>query len=56
MSNKITEVQVEPSRVEVGSTFKLKVKAIRYATYDEIKTKLTYTTIENYTYQELKGE
>lgn len=56
MSNKITEVQVEPSQVEVGSTFKLKVKAIRYATYDEIKTKLTYTTIENYTYNELKGE
>lgn len=54
--NKIVEIQVEPSRVEVGSTFKLKVKAIRYATYDEIKTKLTYTTIENYTYNELKGE
>lgn len=54
--SKIVEVQVEPSRVEVGSTFKLKVKAIRYATYDEIKTKLTYNTLENYTYQELKGE
>ena len=56
MSNKITEVQVEPSQVEVGSTFKLKVKAIRYATYGEIGTKLTYDTLDDYTYQELKGE
>lgn len=53
---KITEVQVEPSKVEVGSTFKLKIKAIRYATYNEVKTKLTYTTLEEYTYGELKGE
>lgn len=54
--SKITEIIVEPSRVEIGSTFKLKVKAIRYATYQEVKTRLTYTTIENYTYRQLKGE
>lgn len=53
---KITEVQVEPSKVEVGSTFKLKIKAIRYATYNEVKTKLTYNTLKNYTYGQLKGE
>lgn len=53
---KIVEVQVEPSKVEVGSTFKLKIKAIRYATYGELKDKLTYTTLEDYTYGELKGE
>lgn len=56
MSNKIVEIQVEPSRVEVGSTFKLKIKAIRYATYGEIKDKLTYTTLKDYTYGQLKGE
>ena len=56
MSNKIVEVQVEPSRVETGSTSKLKIRAIRYATYNEVKTKLTYTTLADYTYGELKGE
>lgn len=54
--SKIKEVITEPSRIEVGSTFMLKIKAIRYATYNECKTKLTYTTIQDYTYGELKGE
>ena len=54
--SKITEIIVEPSKVVVSSTFKLKVKAIRYATYGELKTRLTYTTLENYTYGELKGD
>lgn len=56
MSNKITEIIVEPSKVEVGPTFKLKIKAIRYATYQEIKDRLTYTQLKNYTYNQLKGE
>mgnify|MGYP003290180191 CR=1 FL=1 len=56
MSTKITKVLVEPSKVIVGSTFKLKIKAIRYATYQEIKDKLTYTTIQDYTYGQLKGD
>lgn len=56
MSNKITNVLIEPSKVIEGSTFLLKIKAIRYATYEEIKNKLTYTTLENYTYSQLKGE
>ncbi len=38
-----------------GSTFKLKVKAIRYATYNELKAK-NYNYIKNYNYSELKGE
>ncbi len=56
MSNKITEILVEPSKVTTGSTFTLKIKAIRYATYGEIKDRLTYTTLSYYTYGELKGE
>lgn len=56
MSNKITKVLVEPSKIIEGSTFLLKIKAIRYATYEELKTKLTYTTLEDYTYGQLKGE
>lgn len=56
MSNKIKNVLVEPSKIIEGSTFLLKIKAIRYATYEELKTKLTYTTIQDYTYGQLKGE
>ena len=54
--SKIIEKIIEPSRIEVGSTFKLKIKAIRYATYQEIKNKLTYNSLNNYTYGQLKGE
>lgn len=53
--NKITEIIVEPDKVYVGSTFKLKIKAIRYMTYAEIETK-TYEEIEKYAYNELEGE
>lgn len=56
MSNKIIEKTVEPSKIEVGSTFLLKIKAIRYLTYQEIKDNFTYSTIQNHTYSELKGE
>lgn len=55
MANKITEIIVEPSKVYVGSTFRLKVKATRYATYQEIKSK-TYNQPKTYTYAELKGD
>ena len=54
--SKIKEIILEPSRIEVGSTFMLKIKAIRSATYYELKTRLNYTTIQNYTYGELKGD
>ena len=56
MSNKITKVLVEPSKIIEGSTFMLKIKTIRYATYQELKDKLTYTTLHDYTYGQLKGE
>ncbi len=55
MANKITEIIVEPNKVYVGSTFKLKIKAIRYMTYEEIAAK-AYEEIEDYTYSELEGE
>lgn len=54
--NKITKKIIEPSKVNVDSTFKIKIKTIRYATYAEIKSKLTYTTLKDYTYDNLKGD
>ena len=53
---KIIEKILEPSRIETGSIFKLKIKAIRYATYKEVKNKLNYTNIQNFEYKTLKGE
>lgn len=55
MPNKILETIVEPSKVVVGSTFLLKIKATRYLTYTELKQK-TYNEIKAYTYAQLKGE
>lgn len=54
--NKIIGKLVEPSKVTVGSTFLLKIKAIRYVTYQEVKNRLTYTTIQQYSYGQLKGD
>ena len=57
MLSKIIEKIVEPSKITVGSTFLLKIKAIRYLTYEEIKTKpKTYEELMSYTYSKLKGE
>lgn len=55
MSNKITEVIIEPTNVYTGDRFRLKVKAIRYLTFNELKT-LTFTQAMQYTFGELKGE
>ena len=53
--SKIKEIIIEPQKLFVGSTFKLKVKAIRYMTYNELKTK-TYNELKQFTYNELKGD
>ena len=53
--NKIIEKIVEPSKIEVGSTFKLKIKAIRYMSYAEMKVR-TVNEIKQYTVAELKGD
>lgn len=55
MANKIIEKILEPSKIYVDSSFLLKVKAIRYLTYNEVKTK-TYNQIKAYKYSELKGD
>ena len=55
MANKIAEKVLEPSKIYVGSNFLLKIKATRYATYEEIKAR-TYNNIKSYTYKELKGD
>ena len=52
--SKIQEIIVEPNRIEVGSTFKLKVRVINYLTYKEMKTK-NYKYFKDYKYKDLKG-
>ena len=56
MPNKITEIILEPSKIFAGSTFRLKIKATRYATYQELKSKETYNSLKNFHFNELKGE
>lgn len=55
MNNKIIEKILEPNKIETGSSFLLKIKVIRYTTYEELKTK-TYEQVKNCKYSELKGE
>ena len=55
MPNKIQEIIVEPSKVYAGSTFKLKVKAIRYMTCLEMKT-ITCAAASKFTCSQVKGE
>lgn len=52
---KIIEKIIEPSHIEVGSTFLLKIKAIRYLTYEEIK-QLTISKLKEFTVSQMKGE
>lgn len=54
MANKIIEILVEPDKIYVGSTFKLKIKATRYITCDEAKTK-TCNHMKQFTCNEVKG-
>lgn len=55
MPNKIIEIITEPNKKYVDSVFNIKVKAIRYATYGELKNKIV-SKIATYTVAELKGE
>lgn len=55
MATKIIEKIIEPSKILAGSNLKLKIKAIRYATYRELKEK-QYRNIKTYDYKTLKGE
>ena len=54
--SKIIEKFTEPSIIYTGSKFLLKIKAIRYVTYLELKNKLSYNTLKTYTYSQLKGD
>lgn len=53
--SKIIEKIIEPARIEAGSIFKIKVKAIRYATYEDTKSK-TVGFLKSYTVADMKGE
>lgn len=52
--SKIIEKIVEPSKINVGSTFKLKIKVIRYMTCKEMKT-ITCKDAKQYTCGQVKG-
>lgn len=54
--SKIKEIILEPAKIYVGSSFKLKIKATRGVTYQEMKDRLTYNSLLNYKYSELKGD
>ena len=53
--SKIIEKILEPSKIYVGSKFMLKIKAITYLIYEELRTK-TYEQTKEFTYKDLKGE
>lgn len=52
---KIQEIIIESDKIRVGSVFRLKVKAINYLTYKELKNQ-NYNYFKEYKYKELKGE
>lgn len=52
---KILEFICEPEKIYVGSTFKIKIKAIQYMTYEDLKRK-SWNDLKKYTYKSLKGE
>lgn len=51
---KIIEKILEPSEIYTNNRFKLKIKVIRYLTYQEVKTK-KYIDIKKITYENIKG-
>lgn len=51
---KIIEKILEPSEIHINNRFKLKIKVIRYLTYQEVKTK-KYIDIKKFTYENIKG-
>lgn len=52
--SKIIEKVIEPSKAYAGSTFKLKIKAIRYMTCKEMK-EITCLEAKKYTCGEVHG-
>lgn len=46
---------LEPKLIYTGSIFKIKIKTIRYVTYEELAKK-TYEQVKEFSYSELKGE
>lgn len=55
--SKIKEIIIEPEKIYSGSIFKLKIKAVRYLTYQELKQKQkNYSNTKKFTYKNLKGD
>ena len=54
--SKIKEILIEPTKLQVGSFFKLKIKAFRGISYQESKDSFTYSSIQDYHYSNLKGD
>ena len=53
--NRIQEKLVEPVKIYAGSFFKIKIKAKREVTYNELLQK-NYEQVKTITYNNLKGE
>lgn len=53
--NKIKDIILEPNEIPINTGFKIKVKAIRYATYGDLKQH-TCKEIKQFTVKQLKGE
>lgn len=52
--SKIKEIIVEPSRIVCSSTFKLKIKAIKYLTHGELKN-IQVKNLKEHTVLDVKG-
>ena len=52
---KINEIIIEPSKIYVDSNFKIKIKAVRYTTYNDVKNK-TYNYSKKFKYKDLRGD
>lgn len=54
--NKIKEIIIEPQPLYVNSNFKIKIKAQRGATFQELKDKMTFNDLKEYSFNDLKGD
>lgn len=53
--SKILEKIIEPSKIYVGSIFKLKIKVDPSITYTNLLQR-TYNNLETFTYKQVKGD
>lgn len=54
--SKIKEIIVEPQPLYVNSNFKIKIKVERGVTFEELKNRMTFEDLKEYSFNELKGD